>query len=580
MKKKLPILLTALLLFAGLTFGTGRVSADPGTDPLNIAKDTVVSNVYYDGHSLSGMTLEEAVAFCEKKTKLIDNCVFMVQSAYKADYLYGGNRNSLGITWDTSGIRPALEAAVLKGSLLDRYKFAKDYQASPVTVEDHVSVNMDTVRAYFNPVADAWYLPPVDATVSYMTGAKTVTPSQDGLSFNFENGLNQLYNDVMTGNLPENGEYYFSAGETLTLPRLSTEQASGFTIIGSAVTQYHSPSSQPLANREQNLITSTSNMNGSVFAPGEIVSALTMYGPVTPENGYYPAGTIGEGGVHVDEYGGGICQTTTTLYNAALMAELEIVYRHNHSKLVDYIDPGLDAMVYAAGNSDFRFKNSSSDFIVIESYVNTSDLTVHVNIIGHEDHDPGHSVAYVSVIDELVLPAIAEIPDPTRGIGWKNPENKYTLAGSEAPICGCKAHVMKITNDNGVMSQTLFTGTDTYSATNASYYVSPDIQLNPYADIDSRATLFVSFKPSFINGTSLSADPKLMTYDELCSFNASMGSMLTGKGYAWPYTNGGYSDEDPDYTEGEPVTPPEEDPGDVPGGETPPEEIPAETPAP
>ena len=79
--------------------------------------------------------------------------------------------------------------------------------------------------------------------------------------------------------------------------------------------------------------------------------------PFTEENGYAPAASYEMGSV-VETYGGGICQVSTTLYLAVLRAELEVTERHNHSMIVNYVKPSMDAAI-AEGYKDFKFVNSA-----------------------------------------------------------------------------------------------------------------------------------------------------------------------------------------------------------------------------
>ena len=83
-------------------------------------------------------------------------------------------------------------------------------------------------------------------------------------------------------------------------------------------------------------------INGTVLYPGDEFSANTAMAPFTEANGYYAAGSYVNGQV-VDSLGGGVCQISTTLYNAVLRAELEVTMRYNHSMTVGYVDLSADA---------------------------------------------------------------------------------------------------------------------------------------------------------------------------------------------------------------------------------------------
>jgi len=108
--------------------------------------------------------------------------------------------------------------------------------------------------------------------------------------------------------------------------------------------------------RSNNLKIALSYMDGVVVMPGETYSYNQNIGDTTASKGYQPAATF-KGGTTVNEMGGGICQTVSTLYNVALMANLEIVERHQHGLPVGYVPPSRDATVYSPV-LDFKFKNN------------------------------------------------------------------------------------------------------------------------------------------------------------------------------------------------------------------------------
>ena len=96
---------------------------------------------------------------------------------------------------------------------------------------------------------------------------------------------------------------------------------------------------------------------------GEILSFNTVTGERNEKNGYKQAKII-SGGTFVSGYGGGVCQVSTTLYNACLLAGLEIIEVHSHSLPVSYVEPSFDAMV-SIGSSDLVFRNNSGGKIII-----------------------------------------------------------------------------------------------------------------------------------------------------------------------------------------------------------------------
>ena len=129
------------------------------------------------------------------------------------------------------------------------------------------------------------------------------------------------------------------------------------------------------ANGNSNMSLALSHVNGTILQPGDLFSYNTTIGDSTnPANGWLPAGGL-VGGVSVQTYGGGICQGSTTVYNAALMAGMEIVERRCHDVPSSYCPIGLDATV-DYGNIDFQFRNCLDNPVYIASWMDGVTLTV------------------------------------------------------------------------------------------------------------------------------------------------------------------------------------------------------------
>jgi vancomycin resistance protein YoaR len=121
-------------------------------------------------------------------------------------------------------------------------------------------------------------------------------------------------------------------------------------------------------NRVHNITVATKRFNGVVLMPGEDFSFNAYLGDVDAQNGYLPELVIKDN-VTTPEYGGGICQVSTTAFRAAMQAGLDITARRNHSYPVRYYGtPGYDATVYAP-STDFRFKNDVSSPVLLKTSV-------------------------------------------------------------------------------------------------------------------------------------------------------------------------------------------------------------------
>ncbi len=118
-------------------------------------------------------------------------------------------------------------------------------------------------------------------------------------------------------------------------------------------------------NRSTNIELASSEINGTILLPDEKFSFNGVVGPRTKAKGYLMAGAYAAGEL-VETYGGGVCQVSSTIYNAVLYANLEIVERSNHSSVVSYVDCGRDATV-SYGSKDFKFKNSRNYAIMLKA---------------------------------------------------------------------------------------------------------------------------------------------------------------------------------------------------------------------
>lgn len=148
------------------------------------------------------------------------------------------------------------------------------------------------------------------------------------------------------------------------------------------------------AGRVSNIKNGVSMINGTLLEPGETFSADAAMRPYTEERGWMAAGSYENGDI-VDTLGGGVCQISSTLYNAVLYAELEVVERKPHSRRVQYVDPGRDAAI-AGDYKDLKFKNNLDKPIYI--YGNVTSETVTFIIFGTETRPKDRSIEFESEI--------------------------------------------------------------------------------------------------------------------------------------------------------------------------------------
>lgn len=227
-------------------------------------------------------------------------------------------------------------------------------------------------------------------------------------------------------------------------------------VISSFTTRYDASN----VNRSQNLAIATSKINGTVLMPGEEFSFNQVVGKRTIEEGYKDAKIYQDGKV-VDGLAGGICQISSTLYNAVIQANLEIVERRNHSFTTSYVKAGRDATV-VYGVIDFKFKNTRTYPIKIEGSVNSGIAEFNIHGIKEEVE---YTVDLAPVVTASIPYATQYIPDPSLMPG----QQVLVQAGGS----GCKVTTYKETKLDGKLVSREIISTDTYQPMKAIIRVGP-----------------------------------------------------------------------------------------------------------
>ena len=208
-------------------------------------------------------------------------------------------------------------------------------------------------------------------------------------------------------------------------------------------------------DRNENIRLACAAINGTIIKPGEEFSFNKMTGNRTTEKGYKPAGAYSNG-VVVQEPGGGVCQVSSTLYNAVVFAGLKTTERHAHTYEPSYVTPGEDAMVSYDGYAgpDLRFVNNSKTAVGIKAAYSNQTLTV--SIYGNPILEDGVTVSMHSEkIKELDPPTPTYVEDPTLEPGVE------VVAKAATP--GSRWQTKLITKKNGQVVSDVLLHNSTYT---------------------------------------------------------------------------------------------------------------------
>ena len=244
------------------------------------------------------------------------------------------------------------------------------------------------------------------------------------------------YSAVLTGAVSE------------TAPALNLEQAEeAYTCLA----EFSTEAGVNSEDRDHNVKLASDTINNTLLAPGEEFSMNALIGETSEAQGYREAATYAQGQV-VPEFGGGVCQVSSTIYNAAVSAGLKTTERNSHSMTVSYVEMGEDAMI-AYSYSDLKFVNNSSGNILV--LVDAYGPAVTCYIYGIPILEEGVTVEMDSYIEEI-LP----IPDPEyeEDDSLAPGEEKYRTRGKE----GYRVLTDLVTKKDGVEISREFLHTSTY----------------------------------------------------------------------------------------------------------------------
>jgi vancomycin resistance protein YoaR len=216
---------------------------------------------------------------------------------------------------------------------------------------------------------------PVEAGYDLGSNGVFVTPSKEGQNIESEKFLGAIEEGIFEG------KREFQVPIEVNEPELTTAEAEEMKpteLLGSYRTNY-SIVEDPDGLRAENLEIASSAVSGTFLAPGEVFSMNDTVSALD-----YHATHVIINGQETTEEGGGLCQVTSTLYNAVNFAGLNVIERHPHASQLPYIRPGMDATVWF-GALDMRFENTTEGYVLLEEYV-SDDGYIYASVYGVPDN--------------------------------------------------------------------------------------------------------------------------------------------------------------------------------------------------
>lgn len=409
------------------------------------AVSTIHNGICIDSIDMSGKTVYEASDVLQKKLEEEGKSVISWTSPTGNELKV--TPEELGMSWDNEDVVREAADYGASGNIVQRYKLAKDIERSKLNLPMDISFDEGKIRSLIEENINLFTCEAIDYELNVDGGDFIVKEGQPGVTVDVDASVKKIVD--FFGSEWDGKDAVIELVATVDEPLGDSKQLTSITdIIGTFTTEYKSSG----ASRVSNVTNGCRLINGTTLYPGEQFSVLDHIAPFTEANGYKLAGSYLNGLV-VDTLGGGICQVSSTLYNAVLLAELQVDERQNHSMIVDYVSPSGDAAITEASHKDFKFTNNKDFPIYIEGYV-TEDKTITFNIYGIETRPANREITYRSEVLERTVPDYESIvQDPGQPIGYTS------LTSSHA---GIKARLIKEVRVDGVLESSEEVNRSTY----------------------------------------------------------------------------------------------------------------------
>ncbi len=387
-------------------------SGDREIDPSDIFAD----NVTVQGVSVGGMTASEArvalspvikemmaEAVVQLKVPAPDNAADSEED--DSNETGADEADGTGTSTATQVVEYTATQAGISVDVDSALQLAMQYSVNeaPRSTEDAplkeftllYTLDEDVLKASLEADAPSWSVPAKDATYVLKTenDEASLTTSAEPVKEEGTEGIEVDIAALTTGISETVAAQSFALIEaplTTTEPDVTAAELPEIEVIGAYSTTYSSSTDA----RMYNIWKISSILNGQSIAPGETISVNEVVGPRTEEGGWALAPGI-ENGVYTDQAGGGICQVSSTLYIAALKAELDIVDRTHHTIPSTYVPLGLDATI-STDWPDLELGNNTEYPILIGINCDVPDRTVEVKLYGYKPRD--YTLRFESVV--------------------------------------------------------------------------------------------------------------------------------------------------------------------------------------
>lgn len=412
------------------------------------SQTTLPSDFAVAGWRVGGMPYDKFRQQFEQRLQLLSSYPVQIQSSHSDIPDKQLSLGQLGVQYQKEPLALSLKQ-LFESSPIHRIKARWTLRHADIPLE--AIVNSKQLNA---AVKDAWK----NLYSQQPVAAKRIVTTQDQLTFEPERNVLRIDTAHLLEHLeemaPSIAYIHNAAPIRLSLPLY--EQGPTVTIetlkhqgIDRKISEF--TTSFPLSGegRIHNIRSTAASIQDLLMAPGETFDYSKIIEQTEAKYGYKEAPVILNGNL-VPGIGGGICQVSSTLYNAVLRSGLDIVERRNHSLPVSYVTLGQDA-TFASGYINFKFRNNTDSYLLIRTI--TTDRDVTVKLFGHLS--PSISYDIDSNIIETIQPPIKYLHNPSLATGATRPISTGKV--------GYKVETYRIKRENGMIVSKELISKDQYS---------------------------------------------------------------------------------------------------------------------
>lgn len=352
----------------------------------------------------------------------------------------------LGYSWTNQSVLAEAMSAGKQGNVIKRYKDSIDLKKKGKTFPLEMSVNEKKLKSTLETLCKPYNVEAKNASLKATGHGFQIIPEVEGCVVDYDKTVEQFVSYI-ENDWDKESQIAFETTTKIAKPKYTSKDCEK--VSNEPMGTYTTYFSVGVVNRNANIKNGAEKLSDNVIYPGEQFSCNEHLIPWTEDNGWYPAGTYSDGEV-VDSLGGGICQVSSTLYNALLNAEIKIIERYPHSMAVSYVPLSADAAL-AGDYKDLVFENNTDAPIYVQAHYSEGSITF--NIYGHDTRKAGHKVEYVSKTIKTIPIATTTKKDPTKEEGYTE-----TMPGH----VGYVAELYKVTYENGKQVSNELIHTSTY----------------------------------------------------------------------------------------------------------------------